>query len=551
MANSLGIYVGTENLDVVLLSGTFARPSLVSFASAKIPAQASWRTLVRVEGPATGEPEGPAPAAGANDLESIAMAIRSVLTRLGVTAPKAHIAVAPESVVIRYFQMPAIPPHERKMAIAFEAKKYLPFKPEELITDYQAILRRTDPSLMRVMYFGIKKSAFASYGSLFSSAGLTPLSLEPASISLARLVRQSGQLPPGQVCAVLSVERDNATISIAREDLLYLSRNVTILSAPGPGAEGPSGELLEALVTETRVSVDYYRRRFLGEPAVSKVILFGRAIDPNRVQELSQALDLPVELGDPFRRVGGAKSVPEGLWTATGLAMRGLEKRAGEINLLPPEQRSQTKDLLNPIVVEAALACALLAGWYAFSLQDLGALEGRIAACKLQQIQLPQIPAQAGSPQLRDEQLKASRMLKFLKQASEPALQISTWMVELANVIPSEAWIRHAALWNRLEAKEGGALPSDQRRILRIQGSAFAGNRDKELERINVFLAALRENAVVKAGFSAFSLDSVQRGSFLTEETTDFSLTACTNPEDLKFRDTEFRSGGPLRRVTR
>lgn len=551
MANSIGIYIGTENLDVALLSGTFGRPTLVSFASAKIPAQASWRNLVRVEGPAAGEQEPAAPAAGVNDLGSIAMTIRSVLTRLGVSVPKAHIAVAPESVVIRYFQMPAIPPHERKMAIAFEAKKYLPFKPEELITDYQVILRRTDPSLMRVMYFGIKRTAFASYGSLFSSAGLTPLSLEPASISLVRLVRQSGQLPPGQVCAVLSVERDNATISVAREDLLYLSRNVTILSAQQGGTEGPSGELLEALVTETRVSVDYYRRRFLGEPTVSKVILFGKSLDPKRVRELSQALDLPVELGDPFRKVAGAKSVPEGLWTATGLAMRGLEKRAGEINLLPPEQRSQTKNLLKPVALEAALACAVLAGWYAFSFQDLDAIEKKIASCKLQQIQPSGISAQLTNQELRDEQLRSSRKLKFLKQASDPGVEVSTLMVEMANVIPSEAWTRHVALRDRLEAKEGGGLPSDRRCILRVQGSSFVGNRDKELERINVFLAALRENTIFKAGFSAFSLDSVQRGSFLTEETTDFSLTACSNPEDLKLGESDFRPGGTLRRITR
>ena len=277
MAGTLAIYIGTDNIDVISLTGSFSRPQLSSFARVKLPEKSAWREQVRVEGAASElapSPSGSSLPPDGSEQEFINHSVQSMLSKLGIS-PSAPIygAIASESVVIRCFQMPAIPAHERKMAIAFEAKKYLPFKLEELVTDYQVVIRRSDPTLMRVMFFGVKKSSVAIYGSLFQNCKLLPYCLEPAPISLMRLVRQNGQLPAGQVVALLSTEHDAATISIARDDLLYLSRNVTILPTSENTDEAPP-ELLEALLNETRVSIDYYRRRFLGEPAVGKIIVF-------------------------------------------------------------------------------------------------------------------------------------------------------------------------------------------------------------------------------------------------------------------------------------
>ena len=394
------------------------------------------------------------------------------------------------------------------------------------------------------MFFGVKKSSIAVYASLFQYCNLLPYCLEPAPISLMRLVRQNGQLPAGQVVALLSMEHDAATISIARDDLLYLSRNVTILPAPG-GPEEASAELLEALLNETRVSIDYYRRRFLGEPAVGKIILFGSVEDPKKIQELFKSLELPVELGDPLRKMSGAKTVPGGfLNTAVGLALRGLDNRTGGINLLPSDQRRASQGVLKPLVFQAAAAAVVLGLWYSASASDLRGLEQKMAGLKSQQVKVENVQPNLGLNELQELRVQSLREKNSLTALADLKTRPSSLLAELARTMPEEAWLQHAMLRNWAEIDPRKAATPARRTIFRIVGSAFANNREVELEKINRFLAILQENPVFKTAFSKFSLDSVQRGSFQKEEITEFRLTCAARAEDMRILVTESRGGG-------
>lgn len=525
MSFPLGIYLGTENVDVVSLSGTFQHPKLLTFARTKLPAESNWRNQLRVEGPeGAGQPTPGSPEA----LQPIARVIQAILPKLGVTSPQAYVALPSEAVVIRYFQMPAIPAHERKMAIAFEAKKYLPFKLEELISDYEVVIRRSDPALMRVMFFGARRSSIETYLSIFQSAGVTSLCLEPAPLSLMRLVRHTGQLGAGQVAALLYVEHDSATISIARSDILYLCRNVSILPT-SEGGEDPSPDLLQALVNETRVSIDYYRRRFLGELPVNKILFFGKTIDPKKAAELSEALDLPVETADPFAKILGAKAVPPGLAVSAGLALRALDKKPKEINLLPEERRRQAAGLLKPLAWEAAAAVLALAVWYGFSAADLNGMEQHLSALKAQISWPGGIPKNAGLAELR--QLKGSRDQEgqLLKNLLDRSVQPSQLLSALSKQMPGETWLQYLLFRDSYEADDPA-----HRRFLHLIGNAYAADRDTELERVNQVLAALRQDPLCHRAFKEFSLDSVQRTQFKDEDVTEFLLTCATQAKDIR-----------------
>lgn len=527
MASSLGVYVGTENIDVVALSGSFQNPKLLTFARSRLPDEQDWRNQTRVEGPEVTAN----PAVNKESGQSVARVIQTILPKLGITAARSFIAVPAESTVIRYFQMPAIPSHERKMAITFEAKKYLPFKLEELITDYEIVLSRSDPSLMRVMFFGIKRSSIGMYLSLFPSAGITPLCLEPAPLSLMRLLRHNQQTDPNQVAAILHIEHDSATISLARDDLLYLSRNVSILPAGETTPAGQEGapDLLEALVNETRVSIDYYRRRFLGEPPIQKVIVFGQELDSKRIAELSGALDLPVISGNPFSKIAGAATIPPGLAVAAGLALRGLERKTREVNLLPPEQRKQNQGLLKPTLFEMGIALLLLILWYGISMADLNAQRQQVESLQTGQIHLDQIPAGATNEDLRRLRANREKETQFLKTIAEPSVKSSELFIRLSKLLPQESWFQHVVFRESLQIN-----PVSRRRALHLDGSTYTADRDVELQRTNEFLSALRADPLFKAAFSEFSLDSVQRTQFQDEDITEFLITVANHPEELK-----------------
>ena len=544
MASSLAIYIGTENVDVVSLSGSFPRPHLVSFARAKLPQQGSWREQVRVEGPQPADT--PRPPTEGSDSEEMSRSLEAILAKLGGPFGQAYVAIASESVVIRCFQMPNIPAHERKMAIAFEAKKYLPFKLEELVTDYSVITRRSDPTLMRVMFFGVKKSSISIYSSLFQSNKLTPLCIEPAPLCLMRMVRQNGQLPLGQVVAILSMEHDSATISIARDDLLYLSRNVTILHTAEP-VQGTPSELLEALLNETRVSIDYYRRRFLGEPTVNKILVFGKPEDQARIQELFGTLELPVEIGDPYKKMSGGKMAPAGLGIAIGLALRGLDSRPGGINVLPPEQRRASQGLLKLLTLQVTAAVVSLALWYGFSFADLKNYDLRLSELRAQQLRDAQIQADTSLQQLKEIRVQRAREKQFLTALSNVPSYSSSLLVELGNLMPRELWLQHTWLRNVSDLDPQKAGSSLQRFLFRITGDAYANDRKIELEKVNQFLGAVQENSVFKSCFSKFSIDSFQRSSYGKEEITEFRLTCASRPEDLNLLNQETTGRGGRR----
>lgn len=534
MANvSIGVYLGTESMEVVCLSGTFHHPRLMHSGTAPIPLETSWRSQIRAEEREPTEKSSSLYAQETQAQEPIIRAAHALLDKIGLPSSKAHVGVAPESVVVRYFQMPTLPYRERKMAIAFEAKKYLPFKLEELNVDYQVVISRSDPTLMRVMFFGIKKGSMKTYLSLLGSVNVTPICLEPASISLMRLLRQTGQLPPNEVAVILSVEQETATITIARHDLLYLSRNVTILTTAEPGQPEPSTELLDALLNETRISIDYYRRRFMGEPSVAKVIVFGKEMDSRRIQELSSALKLPAEAGETFKKIAGGDHPPSELAIATGLALRGLERKGIETNLLPLEQRRHAEGILRPLLLQGTAAALLLTTWFGFSIADLKTLKTKLTTIQSQQVLPKGIPSNQPIPELVKFNQTHREESKFLAYVVEHSMKTSRLLQELSELIPDETWLRHTAIEATWVEQQNRKFPVGQAQFLNLEGASYAQNRGQELNQINSFLKALRENDLFSNRFSKFSLDSVDRITFRGEETTQFQMTFASDKATL------------------
>lgn len=518
MSSSVGLYLGTGSVDLVQLTGSFGHPRLVRWASSAAGDYASEEAMVG--------------------------SLRTLLSREGLDSSRVHVAVASEAVVIRYFQMPTIPPHERKSAISFEAKKYLPFKLEELLTDFQVVLHRADPALMRVMFFGIKRNSLQTILSSLKAVNLVPLSVEVAPLSLLRLLRQTGQLSAAQVAALLLLERDSATISVTRGDLIYLSRNVAVVGPDesseqkGPeGEEGPSPALWEALTSETRVSIDYYRRRFLGEPAVGKVILYGKELHRKRMAELSSALDLPVEVGDPYAQMTVSRDLPTRLAVAAGLALRGLEKREGQANLLPSEYRRDLEGLLKPVILELASVLLLLGLGYGLTLSDLNGWRQRILDLKDAQARSSLFRPGISLSDLQTSLENQTGRIRFLEKLSEGRREHVVLLSSLARLLPPEAWLQYARLEDTLQRKvreQTDSLPMERRHLLQLKGGSFMADRDKELEGIHRFFSALRADPAFQAAFPEFHVDSLQKGLYQEEEVTEFQFTCASRPEDLR-----------------
>ena len=67
----------------------------------------------------------------------------------------ANVVIPGKDFIIRTFHMPVLPQNEMSTAVRFEAKKYIPFKVEELVADYRVIYDKSNRKNL-VLFVGIK-----------------------------------------------------------------------------------------------------------------------------------------------------------------------------------------------------------------------------------------------------------------------------------------------------------------------------------------------------------------------------------------------------------
>lgn len=518
MAEAVGLYLGTQSLHLVQLSGSFARPRLITVAHADF------------EPSLTATPEA---------AQALSQPLRTLLAKVSRPTPGVSVGLSSEAAIVRYFQMPKLPLRDRPLAIRFEAKKYLPFKLEDLVSDFHVVILKSDPTIMRVMFYAVKQDVVAHDLQLLTAVGVRPLSLETSLSSLTRVLRRNRQLESGKTIALLYLNHEMASIAILRDELVYLARNVTVMppasaeeGLPLPGsAEAPEGpgakplSLREALLNETIVSIDYYRRRFTGEPAVTKVIVSGDTVPAQWVSELSQTVELPVQTMTAGHGLPGGEALTGNDAVAFGLALRGLEPRREAINLLPPQLIPKPPGILRRIGVEVGTAAVLLGLLYAVKAHPVRQLTAQLATLQPIVAAAPLTPDEMTVPALQQRLAATKGEIGFLESFRDTAIPPAV-LSKLAAAVPETIWFRQVIYDDLANLPKGLTVPKNPRHLT-IVGSAFHPEKLQGLKIVNEFAMALNTESALTQPFGRLELVNVQRTP-LNEavEVTDFRITS-------------------------
>src|SRR5437879_165955 len=89
----------------------------------------------------------------------IVVAIQQAVEGARLKSNKLAICVAGQDVLLRSFKLPLLPKPEWQAAIQFEARKHIPFRPEELAWDFHVTERRATKQL-DVVFVGIRSETF-------------------------------------------------------------------------------------------------------------------------------------------------------------------------------------------------------------------------------------------------------------------------------------------------------------------------------------------------------------------------------------------------------
>lgn len=258
--------------------------------------------------------------------EDLTQLIRKTLTEANFESKRVNTSISGQAVIVRYIQLPKMGEQDLRSAIRFEAEKYIPFKIDEVVLDCQILETDIGDNQMRVLLVAARKEFIETHIALLSDAGLEVRLIDVDSLALINAFQAN--LPSslaGITCAVVNIGASQTNINIIKDGSSYFSRDV--MSAGNDLTEAVSEKMdidfseaeglkcrpeakkgkvseiiqpaLDNLVTEIRLSFDYYESQF--EKGVGRLYLSGGSCNlPGLDKFLADSLGVDVEIWNPL-----------------------------------------------------------------------------------------------------------------------------------------------------------------------------------------------------------------------------------------------------------
>ena len=294
------------------------------------------------------------------DVQAVGRALRDLVQSAGIKTRRAVTAVNGQVALMREVRMPQLPPEEIRQAARFEVERYLPYPIAEVTFDTVVIgeSREGGAGRVDVLVVAARTDVLHQHAAALQAAGLEPVVVEVEPLAVVRAV--SPRATPEQVTACIHLGSSVTMILVAEGEAPRVIRTVAFgttqlleaaasrlgttgeapealqarLASAGddtPGLREAIDDSLSSLVTEIRRSLEYYGGRYRAAVPDRVVVTGGGAALSGVTASLTSALDLPVELGDPFAALGGvprAGAVNGGpaYAVAAGLARRGVDE---------------------------------------------------------------------------------------------------------------------------------------------------------------------------------------------------------------------------------
>ncbi|OIP97224.1 hypothetical protein AUJ94_02715 [bacterium CG2_30_40_12] len=255
------------------------------------------------------------------------------------------IASFPEThVFTRVIEIPKMSQKEVEKAVFWEAEQYLPTSIEDVTLNFQILPRDSEESNQNkteVLLIAVPKGLVQRFVKILVKAGLTPVGLEPESMSIARSIFYNEKSYPATL--IVNIGSEVTNLSILVEDYIRFTRSIgtggnslsraisqelnleerqaqEYLKSYGLDASKMDGKIkasiepvFNVILNEIRKSVAYYetRKNFI---KVKRVVLCGgTSTVPGVLIYTAQYLNLEVQKADPWKKllIGGKFSEKE------------------------------------------------------------------------------------------------------------------------------------------------------------------------------------------------------------------------------------------------
>ncbi|MFH0731411.1 MAG: pilus assembly protein PilM [Candidatus Omnitrophota bacterium] len=497
MANKgIGIYVGKNFVDVAAVTGAINKPFLVDHIREDI-------TLPQNE---------QVPSSDQKQRAKIVAAIKSSIGKLKISSDIVYSVLSEEGVMIRHFDMPLLPKSEQGQAINFEARKYVPFKIENIYSDFRVIDTNREHKTMRVFFVAAQKADVESELKLFSDAGLKTGIMDIVPFALLRVINQNKRFFKEKdtiALLQLSVAEDVASISIIEENCPTINRGIAIPK--------DKDALIEKLVSEMRLSFDYYKRKPASKE-IKKLIICAKEDASDLRKKLAEDLNMAIETVDFSKVIKGEKVHSLGAIIAAGAAMVGLGKDVYSVNILPPKTRVREFKLSRQLFVAAGIAAALILLTLFYSIGTVISAKTRLNAVMDKARTLPAQTGNLGIDGLLQLKDKETKTIEFLKSLITKKIFLTDKLNRIAADLPQGVWINMVRAENLFEAEI----------TMLLKGKAFFQEGTNQIDAVNKFLETLKQDKLFMQGFSSCKLGDIRKENVSSYNTASYEVTNYT-----------------------
>ena len=212
--------------------------------------------------------------------------INKTLREVGGDTKNIYVSLADRDFIFRPLEMPLMKKKEIESSLVYEIEKYIPFKMEELVWDYDYVNFPKERKI-GLSFIGIKEGNFERIKSILSRLELKAAMIEPSCVSLARVVKSVKKFAQFNNFALLDFTQAEAYLTFFQQDLPVFNRYIVV-----PKKEDTLD--LDNFIEAVNFSFQYFKREFKNYK-LDKFIIVGDSNVDSLVPPLKEGLQVEIE----------------------------------------------------------------------------------------------------------------------------------------------------------------------------------------------------------------------------------------------------------------
>lgn len=430
---------------------------------------------------------------------------------------EANIVLSGKDLIVRTFEMPVLAQKELATAVNFEAKKYTPFKVEDLIADFQYKLDKISRK-NSILYVGIKKETLDKYLSIFEQIAFRIRSIEYSAFSILRLLKLVPIKEKG-IIGVIGVDfmkNDEINLVVLEDGVPLFTRDITSIS----GIEGENintqelqtAAFLEKLKSELLVSLNYYDRKFLGKK-INKIFFL---MSPNYQADLLEVfkdISLDIQFINIDKCIGQVAPFSLTFIKAYSGSLSEI-KTDIKINLLSAKEESLKKisaklpvpislfSLLEPslkVIITCLLICI---GFFLFGSYRQVPLKQEVENIINMRPKVSAVILTGTSEELNNLYSNYKAKIAILENLTKRKIYLTKILSLIPRLMPENMWLSGLSFNSTRE---------ENRADLRFEGMVYLDDENKEINLLDNFLSNLKKDPIFTQYFKEINISSLDR----------------------------------------